>query len=487
MRPLNVSVAHDKTPWTTTLQAHGYLHYGNAWNDRTVKGGPIRTPDKVGDDFHVYAIEKTPNQIHFFLDNQLFQSYSSSDVESKFEWPFENTFHFLLNLAVGGHWPEYPNADTIFPTEMQVDYVRVYDFEGGTFGEITGNRLVHVNQANEAYCIEGGVAYDSFTWSVPDGATFVESSANCITVSFGATSGYVQAVAQSAACNDHTFRIPVQVQPFYEKEFALLTPGGTDDRATVMSSTGAMTVANGAIEYTRNIAELYDHIQLNTTSIVNPNEYVSQDSKFFLDLKSPTAAPCTRVLIQLEDSATALPDNYPIGRHSRYIAFLEGTGEWQRLEFDFYDQIGVTAKVDQILILLDSFVERADQYSMRNLDSCVTGCTVDCEALSTNECRKRAKSEAGACTDGINNDGFGYDGDGTIDCDDSDCWDDPACLAPDGSAPPPTTATSMATTTPSESPESQAPTFEPTSGAFTSSQCAAFWMSLGLLCYVLVF
>jgi beta-glucanase (GH16 family) len=56
--------------------AHGYLHYGNAWNDREIKGGPIRTPNHVGDDFHIYAIEKTLHQIRFFLDGHLFQTYT---------------------------------------------------------------------------------------------------------------------------------------------------------------------------------------------------------------------------------------------------------------------------------------------------------------------------------------------------------------------------------------------------------------------------
>lgn len=32
----------------------------------------------------------------------------------------------ILNLAVGGHWPGNPDASTVFPQRMLVDYVRVY-------------------------------------------------------------------------------------------------------------------------------------------------------------------------------------------------------------------------------------------------------------------------------------------------------------------------------------------------------------------------
>jgi beta-glucanase (GH16 family) len=50
-------------PW----HAHGYLHYGNAFNDRVVKGGHLYTPDFVYEDFHEYAIEKKPGEISSFF------------------------------------------------------------------------------------------------------------------------------------------------------------------------------------------------------------------------------------------------------------------------------------------------------------------------------------------------------------------------------------------------------------------------------------
>ena len=32
----------------------------------------------------------------------------------------------LINIAVGGDWPGSPDETTSFPTEMKIDYVRVY-------------------------------------------------------------------------------------------------------------------------------------------------------------------------------------------------------------------------------------------------------------------------------------------------------------------------------------------------------------------------
>ena len=39
---------------------------------------------------------------------------------------FNHAFFLILNLAVGGDWPGSPNAQTVFPQSMLVDYVRVY-------------------------------------------------------------------------------------------------------------------------------------------------------------------------------------------------------------------------------------------------------------------------------------------------------------------------------------------------------------------------
>ena len=45
--------------------------------------------------------------------------------------PFDKPFYLLMNLAVGGQFGGNPDATTVFPAEMQVDYVRVYEKAGG--------------------------------------------------------------------------------------------------------------------------------------------------------------------------------------------------------------------------------------------------------------------------------------------------------------------------------------------------------------------
>jgi beta-glucanase (GH16 family) len=76
--------------------------------------------------FHVYAIEWTPNLIDFFIDDDNVFTFRKTKGGSD-EWPFDKRFHLILNVAVGGDWGGLHGVDdSIFPSVMKIDYVRVY-------------------------------------------------------------------------------------------------------------------------------------------------------------------------------------------------------------------------------------------------------------------------------------------------------------------------------------------------------------------------
>ncbi len=84
--------------------------------------------DDVFDTFHKYAIEWTTESIKFFVDDNLFfESYKGQDgrIATNEGWPFDKPYYLILNLAIGGNWGGEID-ETIFPVEMQIDYVRVY-------------------------------------------------------------------------------------------------------------------------------------------------------------------------------------------------------------------------------------------------------------------------------------------------------------------------------------------------------------------------
>src|SRR5437868_4034540 len=81
---------------------------------------------KFSDDFHKFAVEWEPNVMRFYVDGNLYQTRTPADLPAGTSWVFDHPFFIILNVAVGGGWPGNPDATTVFPQQMQVDYVRVY-------------------------------------------------------------------------------------------------------------------------------------------------------------------------------------------------------------------------------------------------------------------------------------------------------------------------------------------------------------------------
>jgi hypothetical protein len=100
-------------------QVHGTVHYSNG-TYQTSTGSTSLTSGDFSDQFHVFSIVWDKNTISWFLDNKPFKTFNSTVAT------FENEFFFILNVAIGGNWPGSPNESTVFPQEMVVDYIRVF-------------------------------------------------------------------------------------------------------------------------------------------------------------------------------------------------------------------------------------------------------------------------------------------------------------------------------------------------------------------------
>jgi beta-glucanase (GH16 family) len=115
-------------------KTYGTLHYGGPWPNNTSSGSSYTLPAKnFSDDFHVFAIEWKPGEIRWYVDNVHYQTQTNWwSTGGPFPAPFDQRFHLLLNVAVGGNWPGNPDASTIFPQRLEADYVRVYQVAGAT-------------------------------------------------------------------------------------------------------------------------------------------------------------------------------------------------------------------------------------------------------------------------------------------------------------------------------------------------------------------
>jgi beta-glucanase (GH16 family) len=106
---------------------HGTIH-GPGYNGDKGIGSPYALPtdQKFADDFHIYAVEWEPQAIRFYVDDHLYATRTPSELPKGAKWVYDHPFFLLLNVAVGGGWPGNPDATTVFPQTMLVDYVRVY-------------------------------------------------------------------------------------------------------------------------------------------------------------------------------------------------------------------------------------------------------------------------------------------------------------------------------------------------------------------------
>lgn len=76
--------------------------------------------------FHTYILDWRENEIKIFVDQEHYFTFNNENKTFS-EWPFDQPFHLLLNIAVGGNWGGKMGIDdSIFPQTMEVDYVRVY-------------------------------------------------------------------------------------------------------------------------------------------------------------------------------------------------------------------------------------------------------------------------------------------------------------------------------------------------------------------------
>ena len=90
--------------------------------------------DNASTAFHLYRVDWTPDSIQGFIDNALVFNFPNEETGPA-TWPFDKEFHLLLNIAIGGNWGGTEGVDdSIFPAEMQVDYVRVYPLKKGGEG-----------------------------------------------------------------------------------------------------------------------------------------------------------------------------------------------------------------------------------------------------------------------------------------------------------------------------------------------------------------
>ena len=103
---------------------HGSLH-GPGYSGGAAITRKYTLPDgRLDADFHVYRVDWTPRDIRFYIDDTIYHIVAKGDQPG--DWVFDHEFFIILNLAVGGNFIGPPDAATVFPQTLLVDWVRVY-------------------------------------------------------------------------------------------------------------------------------------------------------------------------------------------------------------------------------------------------------------------------------------------------------------------------------------------------------------------------
>lgn len=101
----------NKVYGTAHYEDGGHKYQGNSYS---------LSAGNFNEKFHVFTLVWQENSMVWYVDYQKFYQFSRVGV------PFNNSFFFIMNVAVGGNWPGNPDNTTVFPQTMVVDYVRVF-------------------------------------------------------------------------------------------------------------------------------------------------------------------------------------------------------------------------------------------------------------------------------------------------------------------------------------------------------------------------
>ena len=128
----------------------------------TINKGGIQATD-ISQNYHIYSMNWSPNQITFLLDGVVFYTYNPT-VKNASTWPFNADQYLLLNIAMGGFAGTIPTS--FVQSSMIIDYVRVYQNTAvdtqspsnfvASVGAVTGSSVELLMNANDN---SGTIAY----------------------------------------------------------------------------------------------------------------------------------------------------------------------------------------------------------------------------------------------------------------------------------------------------------------------------------------
>ena len=134
LEAVNLGVSCAKCPGGRENTILGTLHFGGKWPNNKHNGDEVASPDVLDGGFHTYAIEWQPRRIVWTVDGRTFAERTVSEWSTTGSSapgaPFDQRFHLIINLAIGGKLAESRGIGGVredgYPKRMEIDWVRVW-------------------------------------------------------------------------------------------------------------------------------------------------------------------------------------------------------------------------------------------------------------------------------------------------------------------------------------------------------------------------
>jgi len=335
-------VGYDATTIFGTVHTEAFNH-----SIGTQKGSSITIPD-CESQYHLYWIVWTEDKIDFYVDNALYFSFDNQETWEK--WPFDQRFHLILNIAVGGSWGGAQGVDdNIFPTSMYVDYVRVY--KEVEVLKLTGED--YLLPGEDASFEVNNIVGASYQWNLPQGVELVSGQAtNKVTVKWGNADGKIIALVNRSGIVDTVSKqillvhIPDQSEyawsNFSDNLFADITPANQTGNSFLLSEN------DGILRIDYSVADA----GLNPNLLFTPQRpvYLVDLQNMWLELKTynKTQSVITRYdLIDIYGKETDITPVFKIEQPLADGAFHEYSfnfsGRWQSSAGGFTDSTKIAA------------------------------------------------------------------------------------------------------------------------------------------------
>lgn len=107
-------------PGTSDRTVHGTIHNGLTEDGDKAQTNTYSLPEgqTFNDEYHTFSIIWNPDTIQWYVDDNLYSTVYITDLDY-----FHKPHYLLLNLAAGGAWPGFPNDQTQFPMDFEIDYI----------------------------------------------------------------------------------------------------------------------------------------------------------------------------------------------------------------------------------------------------------------------------------------------------------------------------------------------------------------------------